>query len=192
MGESQEPKAIPSIDEKTLLDSVRALNPTSLSLVRVSDFTFNPEYRAFCEANRCGHYNKNWKCPPHAGEVGPLISEAREYDKALVYQGVGQLKHSLDWKGTVAAGKIFNQITFRIIDEILPKLGKAMVLGSGPCQLCDKCALRSSEPCRNPKKAFRSLEANCVDVNALAGACGIKYINGPNTVTFFGTLLFAS
>jgi predicted metal-binding protein len=180
------------IDEKTLLDTVRSLNPTAMALVSVKDFIFNPDYRTFCKANRCGHYNKNWKCPPHAGEVEPLINEAKEYEKALVYQVVGQLKHSLDWKGTVAAGKVFNQITFHIVDEILPKLDKAMVLGSGHCQLCDKCALRSDEPCRNPDKAFRSLEANCVDVNALAGICGMKYINGPNTVTFFGSLLFNS
>ncbi|MDR2349263.1 MAG: DUF2284 domain-containing protein [Deltaproteobacteria bacterium] len=177
-------------DEKSILDKIRTYNPTGLAVVKVSDFTFNPEYRVFCEANRCGHYNKNWKCPPHAGDVEPLINEAKEFRKAAVYQVIGQLKHSLDWKGTVAAGKIFNGITVRIIDEIVPGLEKSLVLGSGHCQICDKCALRTNEACRHPDKAFRSLEANCVDVNALAGVSGMKYINGPNTVTFFGSLLF--
>jgi predicted metal-binding protein len=180
---------MPITDENNLLESIRALEPTGLAVAKVSDFTFNPIYRSFCEANRCGHFRKNWKCPPFAGEVEDLINEAKEYDRAVVYQVIGQLKHSLDWKGTVAAGKIFNSISFQIIENLLPQLDKALVLGSGPCQLCDKCAKRTDEACRHPEKAFRSMEANCIDVNALAGVCGMKYINGPNTVTFFGTLL---
>ena len=177
-------------DEKSLVDSVLALGPAAASLAKVKDFVFDPKFRAFCEANHCGHYDRNWKCPPRLGEIGALVEEAREYGKAVVYQVVGELRHSLDWKGTLASGKIFNRITRGIADGILPRLEKAMLLGSGPCQSCEICALVSSEPCRNPGKAVRSLEANCVDVSALAATCGLRYVNGPNTVTLFGALLF--
>jgi hypothetical protein len=35
-----------------------------------------------------------------------------------------------------------------------------------------------------------SLEAYGVNVSALASAAGMKYINGQNTVTYFGAVLF--
>ncbi|MDR2353985.1 MAG: DUF2284 domain-containing protein [Deltaproteobacteria bacterium] len=178
------------LDETALLEAIQGFEPSGLAAINVSEFVFKSEFRALCEANRCGHYNKKWTCPPHVGDVDTLINEVKIFQRAIVFQVIGQLKHSLDWKGTLAAGKTFNNITYQIVEQIVPKLDKTLVLGSGPCQICDVCAFKSSEACRHPDKAVRSLEANCVDVNALAASCGLKYINGPNTVTFFGTLLF--
>ncbi|RAQ30001.1 hypothetical protein DPQ25_00325 [Hydrogeniiclostridium mannosilyticum] len=39
-------------------------------------------------------------------------------------------------------------------------------------------------------KAFPSLEAYGVFVSKLAQACGMRYINGANTVTYFGVVLY--
>jgi predicted metal-binding protein len=65
-----------------------------------------------------------------------------------------------------------------------------MVVGSGSCQFCEKCAFITKEPSRHEDKALWFLEANCANVNALAGISNLKYINVPNTVTIFGALLF--
>jgi hypothetical protein len=35
-----------------------------------------------------------------------------------------------------------------------------------------------------------SLEAYCINVSALASSADMKYINGQNTVTYFGAVLF--
>ncbi|MBM3710008.1 MAG: DUF2284 domain-containing protein, partial [Actinobacteria bacterium] len=35
-----------------------------------------------------------------------------------------------------------------------------------------------------------SLEAYCMNVSTLAELCNMKYINGQNTVTYFGAFLF--
>ena len=51
-------------------------------------------------------------------------------------------------------------------------------------------AKASNEPCRHPEQAMASLEAYGVNVSELASASGMKYINGQNTVTYFGALLF--
>ena len=42
----------------------------------------------------------------------------------------------------------------------------------------------------SPDRALASLEAYGVNVSALARACGMKYTNGQNTVTYFGALFF--
>jgi predicted metal-binding protein len=52
------------------------------------------------------------------------------------------------------------------------------------------CAKRTDEPCRHPDLAMASLEAYGFNVSRLAAAADMKYINGQNTVTYFGAVLF--
>ena len=40
-------------------------------------------------------------------------------------------------------------------------------------------------------KAIASLEAYGMDVYKTACSAGLKYVNGPNTITYFGMVLFA-
>jgi predicted metal-binding protein len=178
------------MDELTLLDSVKELKPTRVAAVDVAGFVFSREFRTLCEANHCGYYNKKWTCPPHVGEVEDLVAEARTFNRAVVYQLVGTIAHSFDWKGILAVGEAFNRISIAINDRMVPTLGKAKLLGAGHCQICSTCAFSANVPCRFPGRAIRSLEANCVDVKALADLCGMRFTNGQNTVTLFGAILF--
>jgi predicted metal-binding protein len=63
-------------------------------------------------------------------------------------------------------------------------------LCAGGCGVCERCAKQDGQPCRAPELAMPSLEAYGVNVSALASAAGMKYINGQNTVTYFGAVLF--
>ena len=67
---------------------------------------------------------------------------------------------------------------------------RMLPLGSGGCRLCETCAKRQGQPCRHPEDALPSLEAYGVNVSKLAAACGMKYVNGVNTVTYFAGVLF--
>ena len=49
---------------------------------------------------------------------------------------------------------------------------------------------RDGEPCRHPDKALASLEGSGVDVYNTTKDTPLKYINGQNTVTFFGMVLW--
>lgn len=44
--------------------------------------------------------------------------------------------------------------------------------------------------CRFSERAVSSLEAYCMNVSTLAGLCGMKYINGKDTMAYFGAFLF--
>lgn len=66
-----------------------------------------------------------------------------------------------------------------------------MHLCAGGCGVCKTCAKRTGESCRFPEKAMPSLEAYGVNVSALAKASNMNYINGQNTVTYFGAVLFS-
>ena len=156
--------------------------------VKVSQVVFDPVLRTYCEANSCGNYGKNHTCPPGAGDIHALIEKAKRYDHMLLFQTIGQLEDSLDYEGMVEAGKRNHEV-IKKVNKALLGLG-ALVLGAGGCPLCERCTARVNEPCRFPEEAITSLEAYGINVSTAAGQAGMKYINGANTVTYFGAVLF--
>lgn len=161
------------------------------AVIRVQDIRLDPVFRRMCEDNVCGNFGKCWMCPPDAGEIGDLMDAFRRYDYALVYQSVGQLEDSYDFEGMMSAAEEHSRLIQRV-RKAFPQgdFAKILHLGAGGCHVCPVCAKRENLPCRNPDLAISSLETYGVDVSALATACGMRYTNGQNTVTYFGAMLF--
>ncbi|MGI6731437.1 MAG: DUF2284 domain-containing protein [Anaerovoracaceae bacterium] len=159
-------------------------------ILPVSSIDFDSEFRAACEANRCGSFNKNWKCPPEVGDIHELIQIAKSYDFALVVQGIYPLKSKFDYAGMISAGSNL-QITTRKIAEGMEKKGMDVLpLGVGPCTFCQRCSKLKDSPCVFPDKAMASIEAYGMDVMRLVKKCNMTYYNGENTTTVFGACLF--
>ena len=87
-----------------------------------------------------------------------------------------------------AAKKDFRRLTQRM-RRAFPDPG-VLHLGAGGCGICRACARREDLPCRHPELAVASLEGYGVNVSALAASAGMKYVNGQNTVTYFGAVFF--
>lgn len=119
------------------------------------------------------------------------MNEAKSYQKALVYQTVGTLEDSYDFEGMMEAARLHNELSRALAKwfATLP-FAKKLHLGAGGCHMCGVCAKRTNEPCRHPELAMPSLETYGINVSELAASSGMKYINGQNTVTYFGALLF--
>lgn len=162
------------------------------SVIAASDVSLDRGFREMCERNACGVYGKCYMCPPDVGDIDGLMAEVRKYDYALVYQTVSELEDSYDFEGMVEAKKrtypLAQQLR-RVFDEHC--IAKVLHLGAGGCGVCETCAKRTGEPCRFPSLAMPSLEAYGVNVSRLASAAGMKYINGQDTVTYFGAVLFS-
>ena len=131
-------------------------------------------------------------CPPDVGEIEALMAQIGNYAYALVYQTVTELEDSFDFEGMVAAKKR----TYPLAQSLRAVFAKEKIthvlhLGAGGCGVCKTCAKRTDEPCRFPEKAMPSLEAYGINVSQLAKAADMKYINGQNTVTYFGAVLFS-
>ena len=159
-----------------------------VGVVPVEKIEFEPSFRSLCESNACGRYGKSWMCPPHIGKIEDLIAKASSYRLALVYQVVGQLEDSFDIEGMLEAGNRISNLTERIRSD-LNFQPTDLQLGVG-CRLCEVCAVEENKPCRFPDRATSSLEAYGVNVSKLAPKAGMKYINGPDTVTNFGAVFF--
>jgi predicted metal-binding protein len=160
-------------------------------IIPVNAIQFEPEFRKLCESNACGMYGKSWMCPPSVGPVDQLIAKAKTYRLALVYQTVDELEDSYDFEGMMEAGQRMNQLTQRIRGSFPDTFGTdALHLGAGGCRQCSVCAKQENKPCRFPEKALASLEAYGINVSHLAKLADMNYINGQNTVTYFGAVLF--
>lgn len=158
--------------------------------VDVDAIPFEPDFRKMCESNACGMYGKSWMCPPDIGPVEDLIAQAQQFRRALVFQTVSDLEDSYDFEGMMAAGGRMNRLMAAVrqkLDEL--DIRRRLLLGAGGCRICQRCAKVSDQACRCPEQALSSLEAYGINVSALAPMAGMKYINGPDTVTFFGAVL---
>ena len=170
-----------------------ALGAYKASVIEAKAIETDTAFRDMCIANSCGVCGKCWMCPPDVGNIEDLMQQIQEYDYALVYQTVTALEDSFDFEGMVAAKRQMPRITLQLRKELDQKVkfSKVLHLGVGGCGVCEVCSKRTSEPCRFPHLAIPSLEAYGVNVSKLAATASMKYINGQNTVTYFGAVLFS-
>ena len=174
-----------------LVETARSHGAHCATVIEARAIPRDKIFRDICASNACGMYGRCYMCPPDVGEIGALMASLDSYDYALVYQTVDELLDSFDFEGMVEAkGHVF-PIT-EALCESLASVGieAPLRLGVGGCGLCEVCAKRTGEPCRFPALAMPSLEAYGVGVSELAKLSGMKYTNGPNTVTYFGAVLF--
>ena len=179
------------MQNKVFIEKALELGAYKANVIAVKDISLDRAFRAMCESNACGVYGKCYMCPPDVGDIDVLMAEVGKYDYALVYQTVTELEDSYDFEGMIEAKKKTYPLAQSLRDVFADmNVTKVLHLGAGGCGVCKTCAKRMGEPCRFPEKAMPSLEAYGVNVSELAKASGMKYINGQDTVTYFGAVLF--
>ena len=160
-------------------------------LIDASQIFCSESFRDICRNNQCGCYGKCWVCPPEIGEIGTLIAQVKSYPKGLLYQTIGTLEDSFDVEGMFAAGMNHARVSSSLHKQLPQLLSSSFLhLSCGGCHLCKICAKRTGDPCRHPESALPSLEGYGIDVYNTAKTTPLHYINGTNTVTYFGLVLF--
>ena len=180
------------MDFNKLMDRVMDAGATNAGMAKVADITFDRAFRDACAQNICGKYGTCWMCPPDVGDIDEMIARAKEYEHIMVFQSIGQLEDSFDFEGMEAAAVKHNVLTMAVAEKVgcMEQIKKPLILGAGACHICGRCTRLDALPCAYPHKAIPSLEAYGIAVSELAAASGLKYINGENTVTYFGGVLF--
>ena len=173
-----------------ILKKALELGAFKAGVVKASEVKTDAYFRKMCADNMCGNYGKSYTCPPDIGPIEELMEKVKTFDRMIVYQTVGELEDSYDFEGMMEAGERHNKLVQKLWDYT-DSLGnaEALHLGAGGCRLCSVCGKKTGDPCRFPARAMGSLEAYGVNVSELAAQAGMKYINGQNTVTYFGAVL---
>ena len=164
---------------------------SNYAVVSLDQIRFDPMFRELCQKNTCGFYGACWVCPPDAGTIEELMNRAKRYSHALVFQSIHQLEDSFDIEGMHEASVRHNRLVQAVYSAAKAEHPGCLVLGAGRLRrLLSAAPSRTANPAVFPEKAVVSLEACGVDVAQLAKVAGLKYINGANTVTYFGAVLY--
>ena len=170
---------------KELFEQALAGRAFEHAVISTAAIKFSPELLKACESNVCGNYNHCWTCPPAIGPLEKHMKKITAFSNAFVFTTKSDLEDSFDYEGMMRAKDCHNLLTA----EMHEQFGKTNpVFGAGGCKICETCAY--PEPCRFPEKTYPAVEAVGINVTNLSQAGGIRYNNGPNTITYFSMILF--
>ena len=172
-----------------MIDKLKNSGFDKVSEISTKDIPFEPSLISLFEMNTCGNYGKNYTCPPLGGKIPELIEKAKGFRRIIVFQKVFPLEDSFDFEGMMEGQKEFNRLLLCAYDLCEENLDNFLLLGAGGCGRCPRCGAKDNIPCRFPDKKIPSLESYGIQVSTLAAVCGMDYINGQNTVTYFGGVL---
>ncbi len=174
-----------------LIQKTLAAGADRAAVISSREVVTDVSFLEMCRANHCGMWGKCYTCPPDVGNIEDLIASLSRYEHVLVYQRVGVLEDSFDVNGMHDARRQSAALAQRLrsvfSDE---RIDCVLHLGPGACGVCSPCAKVEAKPCRHPDLAISSLEAYGINVSALAKSASMPYINGQNTVTYFGAVFF--
>lgn len=162
---------------------------TEYGLIKTKDLRFYPEIRQICEGNSCRNYGRSWACPPAVGSLEECLQKVLQYENMLLFSQKFELEDSFDFEGMTNGLHSFKSTVDRFADHVRPVINDVLILSNEGCGRCKDCTYPDA-PCRFPDRLYPSLEGFCFIVSELAGQAGIRYNNGPDTVTFFGAVLF--
>jgi predicted metal-binding protein len=160
------------------------------AIIKTEDIVLSSVFRDICASNACGKYGRCWMCPPDIGEIDTLMAQLKSYRSGLLYQTIYAIEDSFDIEGMQDAGRRHVLVSQRLEAFLMLKLGKHLHLSCGGCRLCERCAKLDGLPCRDPERAMPSMEGYGIDVYNTCKPTELKYINGQNTVTYFGIVLY--
>lgn len=173
-----------------LISLALAAGAQKAAIIRMEDIVVSSVFRDICASNTCGMYGKCWMCPPDIGEIDTLMAQLKGYSHGLLYQTIYGIEDSFDIEGMSEASVRHAHVSQAVNDAVKPLLPDCLHLSCGGCHLCERCAKLDDQPCRQPDKALPPMEGYGIDVYSTAKPTDLKYINGQNTVTFFGIVLF--
>lgn len=148
------------------------------------------DVRDACAKNDCGNYGKNYMCPPSVGDLDYYRDVVSRYDKALLFSQVYTFQNRQDYRRMHEIMGGFSYTVENLHRSIRRAGIDGTVFSAGCCTICKECGILTDEPCRFPDEAMPSLEASGVDVVQLTKDTGLKYNNGPKTMTIIGLVLY--
>ena len=166
-----------------------ALGIHEYAFLNTSDLVFSENVRELCEMNSCGQYGKTWACPPGVGIFEECKSRIQQYEHLFVFTTVHELEDSYDFDGMMAGKDRHSQLCPSIAERFREEYQDLLILSAEGCNRCERCTYPDA-PCRFPDTLYPSIESYGVEVNQLAATAGIHYINGANTVTYFGCIVY--
>ena len=162
----------------------------SASFTTPDQVLINPDFRSFCEENRCGKYNANYSCPPDCGTVEELHEKLLSEDIVMVVQTIKENVDKTDKEQIIKIRTAHNAAILRLMKKFKELGYSGFCAGYSGCSLCNPCKRVTNEPCTYPELRISCMSAYCVDVANLAEKCNLEFSWEPDKLFLFGMLAF--
>lgn len=176
--------------ENAIAQKQKELHIHQYGFTTTDKLIFSKGVRDLCEMNSCGHYGKTWACPPGVGTLEECEKKILSFQQVFVFTTKHDLEDSYDFEGMKKGKEKHDEICEQVTDYFRTLTTDDILILSGEsCSRCSKCTYPDA-PCRFPEKLAPSVESYGIEVNRLARTVNVNYINGANTVTYFGCIIF--
>lgn len=180
------------MEDAQILKAVSAVEGVwRTAFVDTKDLVFDPEFRKYCEEDKCGNYDVNYSCPPHCGTPEEMQAKVMQYRRLLLVQTAWDVSDVMNTDETAEAKAKHNAISYEVLEKLnaLGIVSDAMM--AGPCKLCKKvCMQMIGRPCPRDYKVFSCLSAYCINVAKLAETAGMECWCGNTRVLYFSMFMF--
>ena len=173
---------------ETIIRNAYRVTLSEIGPVDISELEFEDWVRDFCQ-NGCRSYNSSWACPPAVGTLEECRERCLQYGNMMLFDKCYKLSGSFDSIGVQNAMSDFKLIVDRYAELLSPILSRSLFLTNEGCTRCEKCTWPDA-PCRFPEKLHHTIEGYGFNITKMARRAGLHYNGGPNTVTFFGAVLY--
>ena len=154
------------------------------------DIPVVPEFRMFCEENRCGKFDANYSCPPDCGTVEQLRERILAERRAIILTSHWEVDGYDDKEAVQFARKAHNTAILRIMEAMKKGGWSGFAAGYGGCALCNPCKRTLNQPCAFPEKRISCMSAYCINVAELAQRCGLEFSWDPGKLYLFGMIAY--
>lgn len=174
----------------TIKDKINSCEFSFVKEINSSQIALEKTLRKSCELNHCGKFGSNYCCPPHVGDIEECIKKVKDYKNGYIFQLITQLEDSYDFEGMMEGQELFKEKVLKL-NKLLhdEKQEEFLLLGAGPCSVCETCGAVTGIACPNPEKRIASVESHGIFINPTLINVGLKYNNGENTVSYCGIVL---
>lgn len=175
--------------------AVRSVPGPNVTYVRSFDLAEHPvsitgEVRRACEANYCGHYGRNWACPPHAPPCQTCAVMLSRYIKVILVRTTFARDGPFDLEGIERASEAHADYSFDVRRVLRSIDGLAFtMLGAGPCTHCSDRPC-PEDGCRSPHDRMFSIEAYGIDLTSFLVSNGIDRRGGEREQSYFSMIFY--
>ena len=179
------------MDNQIWLDAALQSGATKAAVINNEQIITDASFYDICEHGHCGSFGLCYACPPDIGPVEENMKLIRTFRYGLLYQTIGQIEDSYDFEGMAEVSRKHAATGVKLRKAIEHFYTEpTLQLSCGGCHICEKCLKRDNLPCRHPDLVMPAMEGMGIDVYRTTSSTDLLYINGQNTVTYFGLVLF--
>ncbi|MBF7097072.1 DUF2284 domain-containing protein [Alkalibacter mobilis] len=150
-----------------------------------SEIIFSQDVFDQCKKNTCGSFGKNHACPPNAGTETERKQRVLQYEKGYMISKIVPIRNR---KEMMESMEIVENCT-KELRKIL-RGEKALVMGAGPCTVCNECTALMGDECRFPDRIQYSMEGSGIDVVRMSMNKKMTYNAGAGNVGYFTLVMY--